>query len=100
MCISGRWDSTRCQRRSKDEGRASHAKIAAALLRQQLKNGSGTADALRLDVKAELLASLDGPADPNAETAWAEDATGTYSRRRRRCFPDHLGQRPQLVASN
>ena len=34
------------------------------------------ADALRLDVKAraelaaELLASLDGPADPNAATAW------------------------------
>jgi hypothetical protein len=37
------------------------------------------ADALRLDVKtradlaAELLASLDGPADPNAEAAWSED---------------------------
>jgi putative addiction module component (TIGR02574 family) len=35
------------------------------------------ADALRLDVDAraevaaELLASLDGPADPDAETAWA-----------------------------
>jgi len=35
------------------------------------------ADALRLDVKAraelaaELLASLDGPADPDAEKAWA-----------------------------
>jgi putative addiction module component (TIGR02574 family) len=35
------------------------------------------ADALRLDlearaaVAAELLASLDGPADPDAETAWA-----------------------------
>jgi len=34
------------------------------------------ADALRLDVKAraelaaELIASLDGPADPNAATAW------------------------------
>jgi putative addiction module component (TIGR02574 family) len=34
------------------------------------------ADALRLDddaraeLAAELLASLDGPADPNAETAW------------------------------
>jgi len=37
---------------------------------------SDLADALRLDVKAraelaaELLASLDGPADPNAATAW------------------------------
>jgi putative addiction module component (TIGR02574 family) len=37
------------------------------------------ADALRLGVKsradlaAELLASLDGPADPNAEAAWAEE---------------------------
>ncbi len=35
------------------------------------------ADALRLDLEAraqvatELLASLDGPADPNAEAAWA-----------------------------
>lgn len=37
------------------------------------------ADALRLDVKsraelaAELLASLDGPADPDAEAAWAAE---------------------------
>jgi putative addiction module component (TIGR02574 family) len=37
------------------------------------------ADALRLDVKAraelaaELLASLDGPADPDAGTAWAAE---------------------------
>ena len=37
------------------------------------------ADALRLDVKAraelatELLASLDGPADPDAATAWDEE---------------------------
>lgn len=37
------------------------------------------ADALRLDVKtradlaAELLASLDGPADPDAEQAWAAE---------------------------
>ncbi len=37
------------------------------------------ADALRLDMKAraelaaELLASLDGPADPDAETAWAAE---------------------------
>lgn len=37
------------------------------------------AEALRLDVKAraeiasELLASLDGPADPGAEQAWAEE---------------------------
>ena len=39
------------------------------------------ADALRLDVKAraglaaELLASLDGPADPDAEQAWATAVT-------------------------
>ena len=39
------------------------------------------ADALRLDldaraeVAAELLASLDGPADPDAETAWAVEIT-------------------------
>ena len=44
-------------------------KVAQALL----------ADALRLDVKtradlaAELLASLDGPADADAEDAWAEE---------------------------
>ena len=37
------------------------------------------ADALRLDVKAraeiaaELLASLDGPADPDAEVAWEQE---------------------------
>lgn len=37
------------------------------------------ADALRLDLKTradlatELLASLDGPADPNADAAWAEE---------------------------
>ena len=37
------------------------------------------AEALRLDVKAranlavELLASLDGPADPDAEAAWADE---------------------------
>ena len=37
------------------------------------------ADALRLDLKAraelttELLGSLDGPADPDAEIAWAEE---------------------------
>ncbi len=37
------------------------------------------ADALRLDEKAraelaaELLASLDGPSDPDAATAWAEE---------------------------
>ena len=37
------------------------------------------ADALRLDVKgraelaAELLASLEGPADPDAEAAWAKE---------------------------
>lgn len=37
------------------------------------------AEALRLDLKAraeiaaELLASLDGPADPDAETAWAAE---------------------------
>jgi len=37
------------------------------------------ADALRLDMKTradlatELLASLDGPADPNADAAWAEE---------------------------
>jgi len=37
------------------------------------------ADALRLDpdaraeLAAELLASLDGPADPDAETAWAAE---------------------------
>ena len=37
------------------------------------------AEALRLDVKAraelaaELLASLDGPADPDAANAWAEE---------------------------
>lgn len=37
------------------------------------------ADALRLDVKAraeiaaELLASLDGPSDPDAEVAWEEE---------------------------
>ena len=37
------------------------------------------ADALRLDLKtradlaAELLASLDGPADPDAEQAWAAE---------------------------
>lgn len=37
------------------------------------------ADALRLDAKsraelaAELLASLDGPADPDAEAAWAAE---------------------------
>ncbi len=37
------------------------------------------ADALRLDVKAraeleaELLASLDGPADPDAASAWDEE---------------------------
>jgi putative addiction module component (TIGR02574 family) len=37
------------------------------------------ADALRLDVEAraelaaELLASLDGPADPDAEQAWARE---------------------------
>jgi putative addiction module component (TIGR02574 family) len=37
------------------------------------------ADALRLDLDArtelaaELLASLDGPADPDAETAWAAE---------------------------
>lgn len=37
------------------------------------------ADALRLDasaraeIAAELLASLDGPADPHAEAAWAEE---------------------------
>ncbi len=37
------------------------------------------ADALRLDTKsraelaAELLASLDGPADPDAEAAWAAE---------------------------
>ena len=37
------------------------------------------ADALRLDVKAraelaaDLLASLDGPADPNAATAWDDE---------------------------
>lgn len=37
------------------------------------------AEALRLDVKAraeiasELLASLDGPTDPGAEQAWAEE---------------------------
>ena len=37
------------------------------------------AEALRLDVKAraevaaEILASLDGPADPDAESAWADE---------------------------
>jgi hypothetical protein len=46
------------------------------------------ADALRLNVKAraelaaELLASLDGPADPDAATAWEkESSVGVYRRR-------------------
>ena len=44
-------------------------KDAQAVLADALRLDTGA----RADVAAELLASLDGPADPDAEAAWAAE---------------------------
>ena len=69
----------RCENRLPEAG--SLVERPAAAYRNRMTKTAGTvlADALRLDPKGraelarEFLASLDGPADPDAASAWADE---------------------------